>query len=233
MEIGQTILASLASLAVIFGLAKLMGNRQVGQMSLFDYINGITIGSIAAEMATNLEQWSRPFTAMILYGIAGALISWLSCKSIMLRKFFNGRPIVLFEHGKLYEKNLAAAHLDINEFLTQCRCAGYFNLEEIDTAILETNGQISFLAKSCARPATPADLSLSPSPQRPCVTLILDGHLLDENLKFTGNDETWLNRELKAKNIKQNDIFLAVCDSQNQLLIYPRTGKKIVHEMFE
>ncbi len=233
MDILQVILTSILSLVALFLLAKLMGIRQISQMSMFDYINGITLGSIAAELATNLEEWERPLTAMIIYGLAAALINWVTCKSLSLRKLFNSSPLILFEHGKLYEKNLASAKMDINEFLTQCRVNGYFDLEQVDTAILETNGQISFLPKAAQRPVTPQDLQMTPDPERPCVTLILDGHLLPENLKFTGNDDTWLKKQLEANHIKLEEVFLGTCNSQNQLCVYPMTGKKMVHQMFE
>ena len=133
--IPHILFTSLFSIIVLFLLAKLMGNRQVSQMSMFDYVNGITIGSIAAEFATSLEDdYWMPLTAMVVYGVTAALISYITCKSMAARKFINGKPVVLYENGKLYEKNLAAAKLDINEFLTQCRTAGYFDLADLFAA---------------------------------------------------------------------------------------------------
>lgn len=108
-----------------------------------------------------------PLTAMVVYGVTAALISYITCKSMAARKFINGKPVVLYENGKLYEKNLAAAKLDINEFLTQCRTAGYFDLADLQTAILETNGQVSFLPLAAQRPVTPEDLQMTPDPERP------------------------------------------------------------------
>ncbi len=234
-DIPHILLTSFCSIIILFFLAKLMGNRQVSQMSLFDYINGITIGSIAAEFATSLEDdfW-KPFTAMVLYGVVTAAISIATCKSMRIRKFINGQPVILYENGKLYEKNLSAAKLDINEFLTQCRTAGYFDLSQLHTAILETNGQLSFLPLATARPVTPEDLQLSPQAERPCVNVILDGSVIAENLKYTGNDDTWLKKQLEALHVaKIEDVFLATVNAQNELAIYPRTGENIAHEMFE
>ena len=173
-------------------------------MSMFDYVNGITIGSIAAEFATSLEQdfW-LPLTAMAVYGAAAVLIAWATCRSMALRRFFNGRPTVLFEHGKLYEKNLAAARMDINEFLTQC-------------------------------PVTPQDLGLTVQPEKPCVCVVMDGHVLADNLKATGNDGVWLRRELAAQKAgRLEDVFLATVNAQNQLTVFERTGRQIKREFFE
>lgn len=115
-----------ASVIVLFLLTKLMGQKQISQLSLFDYINGITIGSIAAEMATALEQdfW-LPLTAMVIYTLFSLLIAVLERKSIKLNKFFVGNPNILLENGVLYEKNLRRAHLSVTEFLSQCRIGGF------------------------------------------------------------------------------------------------------------
>ncbi|MEG1873675.1 MAG: DUF421 domain-containing protein, partial [Ruthenibacterium sp.] len=179
MDILHIAVTSLVSLAVLFLLTKLIGNRQMSQMSMFDYINGITIGSIAAEFATSLEDdYRKPLTAMLVYGLVVAGVAVLTCKSISLRRFVNGKPLILYESGTLYEKNLMRARLDINEFLTQCRVGGYFDLRDLQSAILETNGQISFLPTAKKRPVTPDDLQLTPSPAAPTIALILDGKLL-------------------------------------------------------
>ncbi len=247
-DIPHILLTSLCSIIVLFFLAKLMGNRQVSQMSLFDYINGITIGSIAAEFATSLEDdfW-KPLSAMVLYGAVTALISAATCKSMRIRKFINGQPVILYENGKLYEKNLSAAKLDINEFLTQCRVAGYFDISKLQSAVLEADGRISFLPLSTERPltaadvtlaqqrpVTPQDLQLTPQAERPCVNVILDGSILAKNLKYTGNDDMWLQKQLEAQHIARvEDVFLATVNAQNKLTVYPRTGEHVAHEMFE
>ncbi|WP_367926005.1 DUF421 domain-containing protein [uncultured Ruthenibacterium sp.] len=234
MELIAIFFTSLGSLAAMFLLTKLMGQRQVSQMSMFDYVNGITIGSIAAEFATSLGgDFLKPLIAMIVYAIAALAISLLSCKSLVLRKFFNGKPIVLFENGKIYEKNLIAAKMDINEFLTQCRVGGYFDLKDLACAILETNGKVSLLPKSSKRPVTPEDIDLTPSQEYPPVNIIIDGILINENLKYTGNDKTWLEKALNAQHIKQKDVFLATCDSQNKLTVYKKTGHAVRHDIFE
>ena len=234
-DIFKILLTSLASILALFVLTKLMGNRQMSQMSMFDYVNGITIGSIAAEFATSLEgDFLKPLTAMVVYAAVAACISFATCKSMWLRRFINGRPIVLYENGKLYEKNLAYARLDINEFLTQCRVGGYFDLAELETAIFETNGQISFLPLSKNRPVTPDDLQMEPQPETPAIAVIIDGTVIAENLKCSGNNDEWLKKELAAQHIKSpNEVFLATCNTQNELTIYKKTGEIIKHDIFE
>ena len=128
-QIGLTVLTALLSVAVMFLLTKLMGTKQVSQMTMFDYITGITVGSIAAELATELEEPVKPLTAMVVYGLVAVLISIATCKSIKLRSWITGKPLVLLENGVIYRRNLKKAKLDLSEFLTYCRIGGWFDLD--------------------------------------------------------------------------------------------------------
>lgn len=227
-------LTSLASLIVLFLLTKCIGNRQMSQMSMFDYINGITIGSIAAEFATSLEaDFLKPLVAMLVYGIAVLVISMVGCKSLFLRKFFNGKPIVLYESGTLYEANLWQAKLDINEFLTQCRVKGFFDLSQLQAAFLETNGEISFMPTATQRPLTPQDMQMDLPAETPTATVIVDGILLSDNLRQTGNNDVWLYKQLDLQHVSLKEVFLATCDTQNTLRVYRRTKERKRREIFE
>ncbi len=233
-DIARILVTSLVSIGLLFGLCKLIGQRQIHQMSMFDYINSITIGSIAAELATDLERWWEPLTAALVYGLAVVTINIVTCHSMVLRRFFNGKPLVLYEEGRLYKGNLRKARMDSNEFLTQCRIAGYFDLTELEAAVLETNGQISFMPLADRRPATPQDLGLELPPESLAVNLILDGKILWENLKYSGHDETWLNKQLHQQGISHaRDVFLATCDKQGHFAAFPMRDKVVQHDIFE
>lgn len=217
MEVGQVALTSLFSLAMMFLITRWGGKRQIAQMSPFDYLNAVTVGSIAAEMATNLEAWYRPFTALLVYGVVTWAVEVSACKSIALRTFWSGRSVILMNNGTIIKENLRRATIDLNEFLGQARIAGYFDPNEIETAILENNGQISFLPKSSNRPATPQDLSLDTQPTSAWYDLILDGRLMSDNLKAVGLDETWLSKQLHQAGIGQrSEVFYAACDKQGR-----------------
>lgn len=235
MEILHIILVSIGSLIALLILTKLMGNRQVAQLSLFDYVIGITIGSIAAEMATSLEDdFAKPLTAMIVYAVFAVLFSLITNKCIFLRRHLTGKTLILFDNGKLYRSNLKKAHLDLGEFLCQCRNSGYFSLADIQTAVFEPNGKISFLPTSQSRPVQPSDLNLNPPKTGPEVNVIVDGNILLYNLRYTGNDEIWLKKELHAQNAdKISDIFLATCDCSNTLHVYKRIDKSMSRDIFQ
>lgn len=213
---------SIGSIVALFISTKVIGNKQMSELSMFDYINGITIGSIAAEMATALENdFYYPLMAIAIYTIVIWIISIISEKSVKSRRLFAGRSIILMENGKLYEQNLHTAKIDINDFLTQCRISGYFNLDDIDTAILEQNGKISFLPKADAKPITPRDVNMSPEQEKLQQVVILDGHVMTENLKRTGNNQKWLDNELRKQKIGNiKDVYLAECDNNNQLSVF-------------
>ena len=228
-------LTSIGSLAAMFVFTKLIGNKQMSQLNMFDYINGITIGSIAAEMATNIDiNPIHPIIAMSVYGVVIWAISFISQKSLTLRRFFEGRSLMLFGNNKIYRENFKTAKLSINEFLTQCRTNGYFSLSQIEEAFIEPNGQISFNPKSTDRPLTPNDVGLSPSPETAGFSIILDGYILEENLKKCGKDINWLNSELHRLSIgSAKDIFFAYCGNDNRLTAYKKVADKPDNDRFQ
>ena len=140
MELLQILLTSLLSVGALFLIAKLMGHKQMSQLDFFDYITGITIGSIAAELATELEQPLQPLIAIGVYGAMSILLSKITGLFPKTRKFINGSPTILMNNGKIYRKNLKKAKLDLSEFMVMCRQQGYFNLQDIQTAVFEFNG---------------------------------------------------------------------------------------------
>lgn len=217
LDILWVVVLSLVSLGVLFLLCKLIGKQQIAQMSAFDYVNSITIGSIAAELATNLEEWQKPLTALLVYGTATAAVSILCCRSMKVRHFVNGTPMILYRSGILYRKNLAKAKLDLNSFLEQCRMAGYFDLSQLEAVILEPSGQLSLLPKAAQRPLTPEDMKLTVTQESIWSSLILDGKLLEENLKASGFGKDWLDKQLHARDLGPvSQIAYAACDRQGR-----------------
>lgn len=235
IDLLQVFLMSIFSLVVLFLLTKLMGNKQVSQLNMFDYIVGITIGSIAAEMATAIESdWVKPLLSMVIYAVVAALISLITSKSIRASRFIGGRTIVLLRNGKLYRKNFSRAKLDISEFLTQCRVNGYFSLDDIELAQLEPNGRISILPKATLRPIIPKDMGIVPKKSSPSVSLIIDGKVLRENLKTAGKDEVWLMRQIRDKGAHTvSEVFFAAVDGEGTLSLYLKNDEMPKNDLFQ
>ena len=227
-DLFHVLLTSVGSVIYLFFLTKLLGNKQMSQLSMFDYINGITIGSIAAEMATALEDdFLNPMLGMAIYTATALLISFIASRSIRARKFLIGRPLILFDNGKLYRGNLKKAGLDLNEFLTECRNSGYFNIAQLQTAIFETNGKISFLPLSTQRPVTPADMSMDPPQEMVPTNVIIDGRVLGQNLQAIGKNEQWLLNQLKQQSFPDPaQVFLATVDQNDCLSVYIKLKDK-------
>lgn len=224
MEILQVLLTSLLSAGALFLIAKIMGHKQMSQLDFFDYITGITIGSIAAELATELETPLQPLISMGVYGVISVLLSKATHLLPRSRKYINGSPTILMDGGKLYRENLKKAKLDLSEFMVMCRQQGYFNLNDIQTAVFEFNGQLSILPVSSKRPANPQDLNLTLPTETIQTEVIMDGRILGENLHRMGFNEKRLEKQLRVQGYKRPDeIFLALWDEQNQLTLFPIT----------
>ena len=224
MEMIQVVLTTLLSVVALFVITKIMGHKQVAQLDFFDYVSGITIGSIGAELATELEKPFKPLIALAIYGIVSLVLNITTSKLPRSRKYINGTPTILMNENKLYRENLKKAKLDLSEFMLMCRELGYFNLEEIQTAIFEHNGKLSILPKAEKRPVTPEDLNLSAKPTRIGVEVIMDGKILSENLSRMGRNEKWLEKNVKAQKFNgAKEIFLGIYNKSEDLLtLYPK-----------
>lgn len=220
----------ITSIVVLFILSKVMGRKQVSQLNVFDYIIGISIGSIAAEMTLNNEiDFFEGVFAISIYAVFAYLITLLTNKSIIARCLLIGCPTVLIEDGKLNYKALKKSKLDLNDFLQEARIQGYFNLSEIEFAIMEANGQVSFLPKSNAQPVKRKDIKLKTSYEGLCCNAIIDGKIMINNLKEIGKNEEWLLTRLKNNHYKDiNSLALVILDSKEKMTVYDKNINKEV-----
>ncbi len=221
MDILKLVLATLLSSVSLFIIAKIMGHKQMAQLDFFDYITGITIGSIAAELATELESPWKPLLAMIIYGSISVLLSRITNKFPRSRRFINGSPTIILNNGVFYRKNMKKAKLDLSEFMMLCRQEGYFNICDIKTAIFEYNGRITILPVSTKRPATPEDMNLKPEQEHINTEVILDGRILEGNLKRMGISVKWLQKQLKNQGYHSaKEIYLGLCNEERKLSLF-------------
>ena len=234
MDYIKIILTSLFSLAALFLLTKAVGNKQMSELTMFDYIVGITIGSIAAEMATELESPLKPLIAMSVYASVSVFISFITAKAPVLRRVLFGHSVILMQNGKIFRKNLKKSHIDLTEFLMQCRSNGYFDISAINTAVLEPSGKISFMPFSNKRPVTAEDLKTVPVSDEIFYNVIMDGQILYRNLNDAGKDASWLKNELLAQGYKDaKSVFLGVLNSSGDLRIFENNDTHIKNDYFE
>lgn len=218
---------TLVVLVLLFFIAKMLGKKQISQLNLFDYIVGITIGSIAADISLDIEKdLIAGLVSLFLYGFIAYLISLVTMKSIKARRFFTGVPTVLVENGKIIESGLKKTKIDINELLAEARIAGYFDLDEINYALMEINGSISFLPREREKPATKKDMKIKCDKGGLTVNAIIDGKYMINNMDAIDKDKVWLDHELKVQGYETyDDILLATVDTNYQVTIY-RKGVK-------
>lgn len=231
----KTFLTSVFAVIVLFLFTKLMGKRQISQLSLFDYINGITIGSIAAEIVISekMSDIISAFISIAVFTFSAILIAFLGDKSIKLRRFFTGTSLILYDNEKIFKNNLKKSRLDLGEFLSMCRISGYFDISQLQTVILEPNGKLSFLPKSENRPATPNDMNIKPQKDGICPAVIIDGKIMQKNLKACGLDEIFLKKEIALLGYKsEKEIFLATVDNQNKVSAFAMSERCTAKDYF-
>lgn len=215
---------AILSLVTLFLITKMLGKKQVSQLSLFDYVIGISIGNFAAEMTINLETNElNGILAVVLFGIFAYVISYLSMKSIVLRRFFMGTPTIIIENGKILENNMKKIKLDVNELLEELRASGYFNIGEVEYAVMEVSGDISILPKSEYKPLTPHDMNIETDKSFMECIAIIDGKVMKNNLKEIGKNVYWLKKELKKNNYTDiSKILLCTVNNKLKIKVYER-----------
>ncbi len=214
-------------LIILFFITKMMGKKQISELNFFDYVVGITIGSIAADISLDIEKnMIAGIAALFIYGFISYIISFISIKSIWARRFIIGVPTVLVEKGKIIESGLKKSKIDVNDLLMVARENGYFNLDEIDYALMEVNGNISFLPKEKEKPVTKKDMKIKCSNEGLTVNAIIDSKYMVNNMKAINKDKEWLDHELKVNGYDNYDnILLATIDNNYKVTIYEKNVK--------
>ena len=214
-------------LIILFFITKMMGKKQISELNFFDYVVGITIGSIAADISLDIEKnMIAGIAALFIYGFISYIISFVSIKSILARRFFIGVPTVLVEKGKIIESGLKKSKIDVNDLLMEARENGYFNLDKIDYALMEVNGNISFLPKEKEKPVTKKNMKIKCSNEGLTVNAIIDSKYMVNNMKAINKDKEWLDHELKVNGYDNYDnILLATIDNNYKVTIYEKNVK--------
>lgn len=225
---------SLVSLFALFIITKLIGKKQVSELSLFDYVIGISIGNFTAEMTMGLDnQYINGIVAIFTFGIVSWIVSRLTMKSIFFRRILIGTPTIIIQNGKIIEKNLKKLNIDINDLLEQCRSNGTFDISEIEYALMEVNGKISIMPKIENKPITMKDMNLKGNKEGLCANVIIDGKIMLTNLNNMNKSKQWLLKELKVKGYDLNDVLLATLDINEKLNIYERNNDIKIQKILE
>ena len=223
-DIMNVLVKGYLSLIFLFFVIKILGKKQVSQLNVFDYVIGISLGNLAAEMTINSDiSIINGLLAMIIYGSCSLFVSFITKKSIIARRFISGVPVVLIENGKISKQQLKKVKLDVNDLLQDAREDGIFDISTVDYAIMEASGKVTFLLKKVEEPVTLKDMKISKSNSGLTANLIMDGNIMENNLKAFGKDKKWLMKKIKEQGYKDyKDIFLLVCNKSGEVTIYEK-----------
>ena len=203
---------------------RVLGKTQVAQLTFYEYVSGITIGSIAASIAASEADrvWSH-FYDLLLFVLLTYLLSQITIRNRPLRKLIDGSPTVVIENGRILEQNMRNMRYDLDELTCQLRINGVLDPSEVQYAVVETTGDLSVIKKSAYQPATKSDLGVQQTSIQYPVELIMDGEIMQDNLLNQQITEGWLQEQLQAQGFQNAaQITYAVIDSKGQVFISPK-----------
>lgn len=199
------------AVAYVFALilARIMGRKLISQMTFFDFIVGVTMGTLTANvMVDTSNSVSSSVTALIILSALSIGIGFLNIKSFRLRKMIDSEPVTLVKNGTIVEDNMKNTRMTINELMMKMREKNAFSLADVEFAIMETDGMLSVLTKADKKPVTPSQMNIKAESEGLMKDVIIDGNLIEENLKDAGVDKNWIKGELQKQNVNDfSDVF--------------------------
>lgn len=211
VEIIKIILRSAFAYIILLILGRMIGRKLISRITFFDFIVGITMGSIAVRIALGSQE--SPVFATISITVIAILVvitDYLDIKSIIFRNLVDGEPIILINNGRLLDYNLKKAKITINKLMSQLREKDIFNFYDVAVAIIETDGKLTVLPKANKQSVTTGDLDIQTKYKGLITDIIIDGKVIKDNLKSTNHDEKWLTKQLKAHSISEvKEVFYA------------------------
>lgn len=220
-ELILILLRSIAAFLLLFLMTRMMGKKQISQLTFFDYCVGITIGSIAATMSVDQNVKAlNGLMSLFIWGLFPVLLAYLGMKSNTFSNITDGKATTLIENGEILEKNMKKNLMNLNELMLLLREKSVFKVSEVELAILETNGKLSIMLKTDKQPVTASMLNIPVTREHGPTILIMDGKVMKKSIDKLGFTVEWLQEEIKkqgAQNI--SDVFLAQLDSKGQLYV--------------
>ena len=208
---------------ILITVIRLMGKRQIGQMEASEFVVTMLVADLAS---IPMQDGSIPLLSGLIpiLTVLGLelVLSSLAMRSQLFRKLLCGKPVILIENGRIIQKNLRKTRVTIDELTAHLRQKDVLELDSVQYAILETDGNLSVFPYPQQKPASAEDAGVETKPQHLPVTVISDGHLLTENLQQTGKDIGWVQKQLKKKKARLEETWLLTVDSADQVVFYRR-----------
>jgi uncharacterized membrane protein YcaP (DUF421 family) len=214
------LIRSAVSILAVFLFTKMIGKRQLSQMTFFEYVVGIAIGDMAALIADDMSgPMYKGLLAMAIYALFPIALGWLALKSKVVRNFVEGKASILIKDGKVMEDNLKKERISTDELMEQLRLKNAFKVADVEFALLEPNGKVSVLLKAENQPITPKKMGWQVAPETEPQAVIMDGTIMDESLATVGHNRTWLQGELGKQGVALENVFLGQVDTNGELFV--------------
>lgn len=228
-------LRSLFAFFILFLLTRCLGKKQISQLTFFDYITGITIGSIAASCAVDAQiDASMGLVGLLTWTLLSISLSYVTLKKLKIKRLLDGTPTIVIQQGKILYENLKQERFTVLDLLEELRLQGVFCVEQVNFAILENGGRLSILLKSQFQPMKPKDLNILTKTEGLPANLIIDGCILQENLALVDRDETWLCEVLKNKGFSSiSDVTLATLKPDGPLIVTLKSAPGKIFNVLE
>lgn len=216
----EILLRSLGALVTLFIFTRILGKKQISQLTFFEYVTGITLGELAGFISTDMERhYILGILAMSVWFIVPFGLEMLTLKSKILRQWFEGKGTVLIKEGKVLEDSLKKERLTADELLEQLRGKNVFRTADVEFAVMESSGELSVLLKKDKQPLTPSDMNIKTVNEVEPQTVIIDGKIMHEPLATIGLNQGWLKTELEKVGVTVENVFLAQVDAYQQLYV--------------
>jgi len=209
--------------SVLIAVVRLMGKRQIGQLEPSEFVVAMLVADLAAipmqDGAISLLNGLVPILTVLAMEL---ILSGLSMRSIRLRKLLCGKPVILIENGKINQRNLKRTQVTLDELSGHLRQKDVLDIQAVQYAILETDGNLSVFPYPSELPASARDAKIKASKQYLPVTVISDGRLLHENLQVAKKDGAWLRRTLQERSATLEGTYLLTVDDRGQIYYIPK-----------
>src|SRR5699024_7739235 len=223
---------SVTAFILLLVMTRIMGKKQLSQLTFFDYCVGITIGSVAATMSVDQNvKMANGFISLISWGLFPIILAYLGMKNPKFIDITDGRPAIVIKNGEVLEKSMKQNQLAIDELMMLLREKSVFKIEDVEMAVLETNGELSILKKATEQAVTPKVLGIQVEEEQAPTLLIADGALLEKNIAMLSYSKQWVLDEIKkqgASDIK--DVFIAQINDKGKLYVDLYDEKKTEEE---
>lgn len=208
------------AMALLLFMTKFLGKRQVSQLSLFEYMTGLTLGSMIATIAQSpIDDWMTGFVPLMVWVLTSFALAWAQLKSKRFRDLMDSKGTVIIKKGRLLEHNMRKERLTIDELMTQLRNHNAFQLSDVEFAIMEPTGDINVLLKHEHQPLTLSKMREELAGQHEPIIVLMDGEILVKELEQIEKDAEWLRHELNKRGLQEKDVFVAEVNAKHELFI--------------